>query len=236
MNLRNILVILIIVICLGFFIWYMYNGKKETSMENTKVEGEMTYIPIGDSYTIGNGVLESERWPNILVSHLKSEGININLLANPAVSGYRVKDAIEDELPVIEKLKPDFVTVFIGTNDNFNEGSVEEYKKDYQELLDKLQPMLKNSENIVLITIPDYPKSPQGREFNLGHLSKLVEEYNKVIKDEAEKRNLKVADIFPLSQTMTEALDYTPDGLHLSGEGYAKWESVIFPVVKDLLK
>jgi lysophospholipase L1-like esterase len=147
-----------------------------------------------------------------------------------------VQDAISRELPQIKDLNPDFATILIGANDNFRETSVEKYRQDLRQLLDELQPMLTNPKNIVLITIPDYSKSPAGVQYGAGdEISRGIEEYNRVIKDEAEIRELKVADIFPLSQTMTGTEDFISDGLHPSDVGYAKWERVIFPVVSDLL-
>ena len=199
-------------------------------------ETGIKYVAIGDSYTIGLGVSEENRWPNILANHLRDEGININLVANPSVVGYTVRDAIEFELPIVEKIKPDFVTVLIGANDNFSLTGVEIYHQELIELLDKLQPMLTNSKNVVLITIPDYTKSAAFGEYQRNGVLKLIEDYNQAIKEEANNRGLKVVDIFPISQTMIRGEDYVTDGLHPSAESYAKWEKVIFPIVFDFLK
>ncbi|MEK7522295.1 MAG: hypothetical protein AAB569_01855, partial [Patescibacteria group bacterium] len=64
----------------------------------------------------------------------------------------------------------------------------------------------------------------------------LIEEYNKIIKNEGEKRGLTIIDIFPVSQNMTSDADYVLDGLHPSTISYSKWEKIIFPVVFSLLK
>lgn len=211
------------------------NRKLNTALDKNSKD-EISYIAIGDSYTIGLGVSEDYRWPNVLVNHLRNEGININLIANPAASGYMVLDAIKLELPVVEKAKPDFVTVLIGANDNFGQKDAGQFHQELAILLDKLQSMLKNPKNIVLITIPDYSKSPASKNYQTQGVSTLIEKYNQAIKDEASKRGFSVADIFPISQTMTGNEDYISDGLHPSAEGYAKWEKVIFPVVFKLLK
>lgn len=203
--------------------------------DKTGSDTQIKYIPIGDSYTIGNGVAESERWPNVLASNLKNQGINIELVANPAVSGYTVEDAAKAELPLVEKLKPDFVTVLIGANDNFRQIDVDIFQSEFVAFLDELQAIMPNPKNIVLITIPNYGKSPALVGEDIEFISKSIEEYNEIIKSEAEKRGFKVADIFPISQTMTGAGDYISDGLHPSAQGYAKWEKVIFPVVFELL-
>lgn len=119
------------------------------------------YIPIGDSYTIGLGVGETDRWPNILVEQLKINGINLELVTNPAVSGFTVNDAIEYQLPQVEKHTPDVVTVLIGANDNFRQISVQEFSKSFNLFLDRLQKTVTNSRHILLITIPDHTRSLQ---------------------------------------------------------------------------
>ena len=237
MNIRIIfLVLLLFIFALIFISWY-FNKEIQNTVGNTKLSNAaITYVPIGDSYTIGYDVNENDRWPNVLVNNLKKEGINISLVSNPAVSGFTVRDATYFELPEIEEIKPDFVTVLIGANDSFGQRDINIFEKDLIELLDKLEEILPTPKNIVLITIPDYSISLQTEGFDKKSLSKSIEEYNRVIKDQAQKRKLRVADIFPISKTMTQASDYTQDGLHPSSLGYLKWEKVIFPVVFKLLK
>jgi lysophospholipase L1-like esterase len=241
---RLLVVGLLLGAVLIFAIWFLTRENSTQPMQSppqtqnnpADPSGKIRYVAVGDSYTIGLGVRADERWPNVMARNLNNAGVNIELVLNPSVSGYEVQDAIEIELPKVEKIRPDFVTVFIGANDNFRSKDADIYNKDLTELLDKLQPMLTNPKNIVLITIPDYTKSPAGRGYDTGSQSRLIEEYNQVIKDEANKRGLKVADIFPLSRSMTGSEDYIYDGLHPSGNGYLKWEKVIYPVVLELLK
>ena len=235
---RNIFVgVVFIVITLVLFILYLkQSSQKPQKVQFTNLEIGMRYVAIGDSYTIGLDVAEEDRWPNILTNHLKKEGINIHLVANPAVSGYTVKDVIKMELVEVEKIKPDFVTVLIGANDNFGQKDAETYRQELRKLLDKLQLIITNPKNIVLITIPDYTKSPALKLYKKEDMLKLIEEYNEIIKEEGEKRDLTIANIFPMSQTMINDDDYVSDGLHPSAQGYIKWERIIFPVVFDLLK
>jgi lysophospholipase L1-like esterase len=197
----------------------------------------ITYIPIGDSYTIGRGVEAKDRWPNVLTERLNRQGIAVELVANPALTGYTVRDAINYELPEVERLKPDFVTVFIGANDCCSVRGIERFDQEYRELLDKLQAIMTNPKNIVLITIPNYTKAPAFRSSGNDKLFEDIEKaYNEVIIKNGTERNLPVADIYPLSLTMTGAGDYILDGIHPSAQGYRKWESVIFPVVLNVVK
>ena len=149
--LKNIFVIIVVfIVVLAFVVLYL-NQTSTKFHKNTVTNPEMgiRYVAIGDSYTIGFGIAEENRWPNILTNHLKEMGVNIHLVANVAVSGYTVKDIIELELKEVEKIRPDFVTVLIGANDNFEQKEAETYRQELQELLDRLQPMVTNPKNIV---------------------------------------------------------------------------------------
>ena len=232
LNLIYILFIIVLLISIPL-VWIKTRPNEQLNQNPSR---EIKYVSIGDSYTIGLGIDERDRWPNVLTNHLRERGINIRLVANPSVSGYTVVDAIELEVPAIESLKPDLVTVLIGANDSFIRKSQDDFQSDLIELLDQLQQLIPNPKNIILVTIPDYSKSPSVQQnATTDGLSDFIASYNNIIKNEANKRDLKVADIFLVSQTMTGQADYTEDGLHPSGEGYAKWEKVILPVVSSKL-
>jgi lysophospholipase L1-like esterase len=237
MTLKYVVIsLLLLILVIAATVWNYDQKKAELPIDTTIQDGVVSYIPIGDSYTIGNGLKEADRWPNVMTKRLNDAGIPVRLVANPAVSGFTVQDALVREIPVIEKLKPDFVTLFIGANDNFGGISASEYESELKNLLDALQSKMENPKNIVMITIPDYSKTPAAVKYETRGVPESIAEYNEVIKKEAAQRGLKVADIFPVSQTMTEKADYISDGLHPSAQGTAKWEQVIYPVVLEKLQ
>lgn len=77
----------------------------------------MRYVALGDSYTIGTSVRPAERWPNQLVAAMYAEPRALDIVANLGVNGYTSADLIRDELPALDDLQPEFVTVLIGVND-----------------------------------------------------------------------------------------------------------------------
>jgi lysophospholipase L1-like esterase len=72
------------------------------------------YVALGDSYTIGEGVVPDDCWPHQLVARLETAGVDIDLVARPAVTGWTTAQLIEHGLPVLERNQPTFVTVLIG--------------------------------------------------------------------------------------------------------------------------
>lgn len=207
----------------------------ESFMQNNKT---VNYLPLGDSYTICTGAAEKESWPVILTKHLNEAGIKTILQDNPARNGYSTQNLIDNELPVFKKLKPDFVTLLIGVNDWVRGVSATEFKKNFVFILFEVQKQLADKNKIIVITIPDFGVTPEGKNYGGGrNISKGISEFNTIIKSEAKKRNLAVVDIFDVSQKMKDDNSLVAkDGLHPSAKEYAVWETMILPAAKKVLK
>jgi len=193
------------------------------------------YLPIGDSYTIGEGLDSKKNFPSLLVNHLSESAIAIELLGNPARTGWTTKDAIDKELPLFKKLKPDFSTLLIGVNDWVQGVTEATFQKNLSYLIDEMQKIV--SSNLILITIPDFSATPNGGQYGRGrNISNGIDAFNHIIVEEGLKRKLLVVDIFKLSQEMKDDPSLvSADGLHPSGKEYQKWEALIYPETIKLL-
>ncbi|MCW3078379.1 MAG: lipolytic protein family [Bacteroidetes bacterium] len=198
---------------------------------------ELKYLPLGDSYTICTGATEKESWPVILTAHLNKENIKILLVDNPARNGYSTQDLIDNELPLVKKLKPDFITLLIGVNDWVRNVPSSTFKKNLIFILDEVEQQLQEKKNIVLITIPDFGVTPSGKHYGGGrNISEGISEFNEIIKEESKKRQLKLVDIYSVSKNMKDDVTLVAkDGLHPSVKEYAIWETLIFKEVKKVL-
>lgn len=197
----------------------------------------LRYVALGDSYTIGEGVLEEERWPNLLVDSLADSGIEVMLVANPSRTGWTTQQVLDKEMDVFRDSDPDFATLMIGVNDYFQGVSSELFRERFSRILDEMQAELENPQHIVIITIPDYSLTPTGALYDDGDVSIGLSGFNQIILEEAAQRSLLVVDIFELSQQVVDHPDWlVSDALHPSGIQYAAWNELISPVLIDLLK
>ena len=205
---------------------------------NVKPPKEIKYIALGDSYTICEGAKAEECWPTLLTKGLSTNGINVKLTANPARTGWTTTDLIYNELPLCEKYKPDFVTLLIGVNDWVHGVDSGTFHKNLGYIIDKIQALLPDKRNLILITIPDFGVTPTGAMYSGGRdISKGIVEFNNIIAKEAKSRGLKCVDIYPETQRMKNSTDLTAkDGLHPSAKEYAIWETLIYPIAYSLLK
>jgi len=207
------------------------------AMKEGKEDRLIKYVALGDSYTIGEGAKPGEAFPDLLTKHLKESGVDVVLSANPSVTGWTTEDLIERELPVFDRIKPDFVTLLIGVNDWVQGIDSSTFHKNLTFIIDHVQSGLPDKSKLLLITIPDFGVTPTGKMYGRGRdISKGITEFNNIIKREARQRNLTVVDIFPETQKMKDNTELTAhDGLHPSAKEYALWEKLIYPEAYKLL-
>jgi lysophospholipase L1-like esterase len=195
-------------------------------------------LTFGDSYTICTGASEKESWPLLLTEDLSKEGFDVELVTNPARNGFTTQDLIDRELPVLKSSKPDAVTLLIGVNDWVQVRSEAEFKKDLQFILDEVQGSMTNQKNILVLTIPDFSLTPQGKKYSNGrNITDGIKAFNAIISEDAAKRGLPLVDLFEPSQKMSEdASLIASDGLHPSAKMYAEWEKLILPEMRKMLE
>ena len=199
----------------------------------TRMKKPLHYIPIGDSYTIGEGVEEQERWPNLLAANLSRTGTPTEVITNPSRTGWTSRLALDHEVPLVERERPGFVTILIGVNDIVQGVSIEQFEKNLVEIIDRTLAAISEPRSIVLITIPDFTLTPVGKSLGDTALyQKKLTEFNSVIEKIAQEKNLPLADIYGMSTRLGENPIYvTNDGLHPSARAYMEWEKEIFEKV-----
>ena len=199
---------------------------------------QINYLPLGDSYTICTGASEKESWPFLLTNHLVENKIACKLLDNPARNGFSTQDLIDQELPLLKKLKPNFVTLLIGVNDWVRGVPKETFAKNLKFILDEIQKNNSGKTKLIVITIPNFGVTPQGKNYGNGrNIGKGLLEFNTIVINEAKKRNLPLVDIYPESEKMKDDLVLVAeDGLHPSAKEYALWEQLILKEALLLLK
>lgn len=207
-------------------------GESESPMVAGQEE-RTRFVPLGDSYTIGTSVAEAERWPNQLAERIPE----LEVVGNPSVNGYTSADLINEELPQLDGLRPEFVSVLIGVNDVVQGVGDLEYSGNVvvilEELLTRLPP-----ERIICIATPDYTLTPQGGAFgDPVQQSDAIVRVNAILRQTCEARGIRfVPEIFEISQMVRDDPSLVAsDGLHPSGAQYRLWVDAIAPALAQLL-
>ena len=199
------------------------------------MSSQIRYLALGDSYTIGTGASdESRNFPSILAGLLsKATGTRVEL-TNPAVNGYTTLDLIAKELPHLDRVKPDLVTVLIGVNDLVQNRLVEEYRTSLKEIYDHIAGVVA-SPRVAAISIPNWSVVPAAAQYGEPQLIKTVtNDFNAVAREEALDRGFTWIDVTGVSTYRLGSPGWiASDQLHPGDAQYAAWAEVIWDRVRD---
>jgi len=197
----------------------------------------LRYVALGDSYTIGTSVAIAERWPDQLVAALRPGPPTLELVGNLAVNGFTTADVIAVELPAVDQLEPDFVTLLIGVNDVVQGVPEATYRRNIGLILDQLVARV-GAGRVLVVTTPDYTVTPAGGDYgDPAAQAAGIRAANAVLTSQAEARDIALVDVYDLSLLAgTDRSLVARDGLHPSGSQYALWVERLVPVVQALLR
>ncbi len=118
-----------------------------------------TYLALGDSYTIGEGVLLYQNFPYALVQKLRLAGHSFSAPEIIARTGWTTSELLEnmDGYSFLERY--DLVTLLIGVNNQYRSQAIETYQKEFSLLLQKAIALSK-SKIVQVISIPDWGATP----------------------------------------------------------------------------
>ena len=188
------------------------------------IEDKVKFLALGDSYTIGESVTATERWPAQLMDSLSARGLDYVDCKIIAVTGWRTDNLQEAIRRAKIKEEYTLVSLLIGVNNYYQGKSVESYKPEFEDLLEtaiRLAGGIKS--RVFVLSIPDYGFTPFGKN-SQQVISKGVDEYNAVNEAIAKKLGVKYFNITDISRRGLEEPDLVAfDGLHPSGKMYAEW-------------
>lgn len=185
----------------------------------------INYLALGDSYTIGESVVESGRWPEQLRDSLMSRGVSVGGIKIIATTGWRTDDlssAMDNE-----RLKDDYnlVSLLIGVNNQYQGRSVEAYKPEFETLLNRAIRLAGgDKKNVFVVSIPDYAFTPFGQKGDSDKISSELESYNAACKEITIANGVQHIDITGISKEgIAEPELVAKDGLHPSAKQYTLW-------------
>ena len=213
-------------------------NKTPVTVNKKIMSDSLTYLALGDSYTIGEAVNLDQSFPYQLSSSLTA---NSHPTATPtiiAVTGWTTDDLINaiSTSGIIAK-KFNFVTLLIGVNDQFQGLSQGNYKTKFDQAL-KTAITFANGDTtkVFVISIPDYGVTPfaGGNDAAIGP---QIDQFNAINKAESLQAGVNYLNITDISrEAATDPNLIAPDGLHPSAKMYGLWVRRLEPIVAARLK
>ncbi|MBS0012225.1 MAG: SGNH/GDSL hydrolase family protein [Bacteroidales bacterium] len=210
------------------------NGKENTGSQKT----ELTYLALGDSYTIGESVDASMRWPVQLVERLRGDSVMIADAQIIARTGWTTDELMKG----IDAANPgydyDLVSLLIGVNNQYRGRDIDNFRIELAQLMDIAIERAGNMKtNVIVLSIPDWGVMPFAAGRDRDEIAARIDAFNNVVREESSKAGLKFFDITGISrQAATDNSLHAGDGLHPSGLMYTLWVDTVYSHVLDLLQ
>ena len=183
-----------------------------------------TWLALGDSYTIGEGVKPEVRWPAQLAHHQH--------LSPPhyvAKTGWTTLHLLEAIAHTDFAGQYDWVSVQIGVNDQYDGIGTDAYREGLSNIIDFAVHKVARPQCVIVLSIPDYSVTPfaQNKGTRNEELTRIAQEvalFNTIAREIAAANQATYCDITPLSQqAANDPALLAEDGLHPSGKMYRMW-------------
>ena len=200
--------------------------------------GQHRFLALGDSYTIGEGVAKDDRWPEQLVRLLRVEKVPMESPIIIAKTGWTTDElarAIEEEKPTGPF---DLVSLLIGVNNQYRGRSADEYRAEFQSLLNRAIAFAGGkASHVVVLSIPDWGVTPFAEGRNRDLIGQEIDIFNAINAEEASLAGTLYLDVAPVSRTaQVDGSLLASAGLHPSGKMYADWARRVMAKVLPLFR
>ncbi len=199
------------------------------------VPDTITYLALGDSYTIGQAVDYGERWPVQLVKGLRTSFADtLYYFTEPDIvarTGWRT-DQLLQALEAADTLRATYnmVSLLIGVNNQFQGRPIAVYKEEFSDLLARAIGLANgDAGRVFVLSIPDYAYTPFGQSRDTAKISREIDAYNALKREITDSFGVAYFDITPISRrALAEPHLLAADRLHPSGRMYTLWVEVVW--------
>lgn len=209
-------------------------------MELANKQTALRYLALGDSYTVGEGVGEGDSFPFQLAASIQQ---NLNFLPPRIIArtGWTTAELIEGIASEnILEGKFDWVTLLIGVNNQYRGESLDQYAKEFDQLLQQAIQFSNNRpERVVVLSIPDWGITPFAEKGgkSTALITKEIDRFNQVNRSLTIERGAHYLDITEEYREIGGVSEnYVEDQLHPSVAVYRNWASKIGQIILSEIK
>lgn len=204
-------------------------------MAVTPMRPTQTYLALGDSYTIGESVDASGRWPVQLAALLRERGVEIDAPQVIAKTGWTTDELLAELDRAHTAESYGLVSLLIGVNNQYRGRPLAEYEEQFAMLLDIATALAGDDPGRVLVlSIPDWGTTPFAEGRDRAKIAAEIDAFNAAARAECERRGVAYVDITGISRERKELV--AGDGLHPSAAQYELWAKAAMPVAQKLLR
>ena len=207
--------------------------QRAAERQNPMKTGPIGYVALGDSTGSGvgarNGGYVARLFTRLVERRPGSK------LTNLCVSGSTTADVLRGQLERGVAMNPDLVTLGIGINDIGHGLTLEQFSRNYEEILSTLKQ--KTRAQIVVTNIPDISSAPRIPGPMRKEYQRQIVEFSKKLEEIAARHGVTVFDIYTITtQELPSHPEYfSSDGFHPSDQGYELWAEQMWPTLAKVI-
>jgi lysophospholipase L1-like esterase len=197
----------------------------------------LTWLALGDSYTIGESVESQDRYVMQAKKILDEEGIRFQEPEIIATTGWTTADLQHAMDKYAFKQSYSLVTLLIGVNNQYQGKGLTEYSREFSQLLTRSILLAGNNHtHVIVLSIPDYSVTPFASDRNRTKIAEEIKSFNSINRKIAEEMGVKYLDITPDSRmALQNSTLVASDGLHFSGKEYQIWATKLLPLIREIV-
>ena len=195
-----------------------------------------TYLALGDSYTIGEGVPLDESFPYQLVQTLRKTGHNFTAPEIIAKTGWTTEDLKKGIRKHVFLTSYHFVTLLIGVNNQYKSLDINEYALHLEQLLKQAIAFAGGEHrHVFVLSVPDWGSTPFASGRDRETITTEISKYNLVNKNIADEYKVQYINTTLPAVTAMDEESLAPDLLHPSGKEYHRWAQLIAEEIQNLI-
>jgi len=196
----------------------------------------LTYLALGDSYTIGQSVPVGQRYPVQAVSQLRIGGITCKDPEIIAVTGWTTADLLAAMPAVVSEPPYHIVSLLIGVNNQYQGQSQSAYREQFTNLLQQCIHLAGDRpSHVMVLSIPDYSVTPFAKGANRPYIAAQIDSFNSISRQISGDYKVQYLDITAESRKAAADLSLVAvDGLHFSGKEYEIWAAMMVPLIEEM--
>lgn len=191
--------------------------------------GPIRYLALGDSTGAGVGASDGGYVARLFKRIVAPR--SGSALTNLCVSGATTSDVLRGQLDRGVRADPQLVTLGIGINDLGHGVTLEQFSKNYEEILSRLRSDTKAA--IVVTNIPDISSAPRIPQAMRTEYHQQIVAFNQKLEEIASRHEVSVFDVYTITheQLPSHPEFFSEDGFHPSDKGYEFWAEQMWPII-----
>lgn len=198
-------------------------------------------LALGDSYTIGESVCETCRFPEQLKDSLRPR-FNLQTIFELkviATTGWTTTNLINAIAAQNLSNDYDLVTLLIGVNNQYQSKPFSLYEEEFPILVNNAIAFAKGDKNrVIVVSIPDYAFTPFGQNTsNPQQISTQIDQYNNFAQTYCQQNDIAFVNITDITREGINNPDLVAsDGLHPSKLAYTKFVERLIPLALEKIQ